>query len=152
TENGARISSLGKLGLMDLQILRIGGEDTVTDRQLDGVARLRGLIGLNLSDQPRVTDAGLRRLVDLRCLNTLALKGTKISDDGLESVARLPNLMALDVGFTAVGDSGLARIAGMKSLKQIYLGFTRVTDAGLARLEGSEALTVLVLSDTSVSD
>jgi hypothetical protein len=78
----------GQAGLRDLELIgaHVGDEDL---DQLRGLRRLRSLV---LTSSPRVTDAGIAKLVELKGLEHLGLDFTDVSDDGLLQLKALPRL------------------------------------------------------------
>jgi serine/threonine protein kinase len=114
-----------------------------------------GLAGVNLSDNRKVTDAGLANLKECRGIWQLDLGGSSISDAGLAQVkdfasARL--MTELYLSNTAVGDAGLAHLSDCTGLRQIQMGNTRVTDSGLAHLVKLKNLRVLWVNMTKVTE
>jgi hypothetical protein len=126
--------------------------DKVSDA---GLRRLRGLSGLthlHLGCTP-VSDAGLAHLAGLSSLTMLWLGGTQVGDAGLVHLAGMSRLMLLCLFKTRVSDAGLARLERLSNLRTLWLGHTLVGDAGLAaHLEGLSRLTALGLNGTQVSD
>ena len=66
---------------------------------------------LDLSDTPRITDAGLLHLRTLTGLTHLNLNGTRISDAGFVHIAGLSNLQNLWLDHTALSDSVLSNLS-----------------------------------------
>src|SRR5262245_11763395 len=102
------------------------------DAAMIKVAGLKELRELSL-DLP-VTDAGLKRLVGLSTLHTLAVPRSRVTDAGLAHLAALDSLESLDLTATAVTDAGLKHLAKLKRLRALSLRGTAVTDAGLKDL------------------
>ncbi len=152
----------------DLAFLKkVGAVSGSTD--LDALARMSGLVDLNLDDEGlahvarlyaletlrpsrSVSDAGLAHLKDLVHLRELSLDGTRITDAGLAQLAGLIDLEELDLSDTRVGDSGLAQLRRLTRLRTLRVASTKVTDAGLVSLEGLKTLSRLDLTFTKVTD
>jgi hypothetical protein len=111
------------------------------------------VIGVDLANNSKVTDADLAHLKSLPALETLDLLGCeKIGDKGMGEIKSLTKLKELSLNGTGVTDKGLAEISALKDLRKLDLQETRVGDAGLAHLKGLGQLEVLVLTETSVTD
>ena len=87
-------------------ILQLGGRVT-RDENLPGRPVVKVDLGL-----PRITDAGLKDLKELKGLRELWLDSTKITDAGLKELKELKELERLELSSTKVTD------AGLKELKQ----------------------------------
>ena len=148
------------------------GPSAVGDDALPPLAKLSGLVDLNLSDTG-VTETGLAALAPLDRLETLRFD-LPLSDDGAErlaelpslrsvnqplrlsargiaALARLPGLERLNLIGEGVTDDALAPVAGMKSLTSLWVQNAPVTDAAVESLAGVESLAELHLSGTRVS-
>jgi hypothetical protein len=75
---------------------------------LKALARLEHL---NLSQNPKITDAGLKTIVTLERLRSLHLAHCKITDKGLTQLQNLDGLRTLNVVQTAVTQEALERLA-----------------------------------------
>lgn len=64
---------------------------------------------LALSDT-KITDCGLKYLVELRDLQTLLLSDTQITDAGIKHLKELKNLTSLDLDCTEISDGGLIEL------------------------------------------
>jgi hypothetical protein len=109
--------------------------------------------GLELGDM-LITDAGLRKLVDLNFenLTVLGLSSTWITGAGLAVLTDLKNLTTLDLGNTRATDAGLRGLSSLKNLASLNLSGTKITDTGLNQLAGLENLASLNLSGTKITD
>jgi thiol-disulfide isomerase/thioredoxin len=106
----------------------------VTDAELKKLKELKGLQTLYL-DGARVTDAGLKELKELKGLRKLDLSGTQVTDAGLRDFQELKELRHLDLRGTRVTDAGLKELKELKALRQLFLGGTKVTDEGVAEFK-----------------
>ncbi|XP_036374403.1 dynein regulatory complex subunit 6 [Megalops cyprinoides] len=106
----------------------------LTDVSMRAIGSLKSLISLNVADCVRVSDVGLRWLVD-------GPSGPRIQELDLSSCVR-------------VGDSSLMRIVqkctSLKHLKLCYCD--HLTDAGVEWLGGASSLISLDLSGTNIQD
>jgi serine protease inhibitor len=124
------------------------------DEKLPNLPQVQVPFGLEFSSTPltQVTDAGLKRLKDLKTLATLNLFGTPVTDAGLKELKELKNLSTLELGQTQVTDAGLRELKDLKNLAALGLAGTQVTDEGLKELRDLKSLTALNLQGTQVSD
>jgi hypothetical protein len=109
----------GQAGLRQLDL--IGAH--VGDEDLDQLRGLRRLRSLDLTSSPRVTDAGIAKLVHLEGLEALVLDFTGVSDDGLLQLKALPRLRKIWVTTSEgrVTPEGVERLkAEMPQLESVY--------------------------------
>ena len=87
-------------------------------------------------DGPKVTDASLKLLKELKSLQYLGLglSGTNVTDTGLERLQGL-SVGILDLSNTNVTDAGLERLKGMSNLEELDLTGTKVTNEGVKKLQ-----------------
>ncbi|OWK36957.1 Alanyl-tRNA synthetase [Fimbriiglobus ruber] len=83
----------------------------------------------------KITDAGLKELVDFPNLTELDLTGSKVTGRGLKSLTQFKQLRTLNVGYTAVTDDGLEDLKNLHHLTSLDLDGCRVTEAGLRKLK-----------------
>lgn len=95
-------SQLRHLGLIDAGL---------TDSSLVSLKSLTGLEHLNLSQNPKITDTGLKTITTLERLRSLHLAHCKITDKGLMQLQNLDALRTLNVVQTAVTQEALERLA-----------------------------------------
>src|SRR5437588_378616 len=105
---------------------KLGGKITRDDK-LPG----KPVIGVNLG-HPKVTDADLKELKNLKQLTSLNLGGTKVTDAGLKELKDLKQLTTLFLFATPVTNAGLKEL---KDLTSLNLAETRVTADGVADLQ-----------------
>ncbi len=79
----------------------------------------------------KITDAGLKELVDFKNLTNLSLSGTAVTDAGLKELAFFKDLSHLDLSDTNVTGTGLKHLAGCKKLTRLDVA---LTDDGLRAL------------------
>ena len=106
----------------------------MTDADLKKLVELKRLSFLRLSYTP-ITDMGLKEVAKLTSLKELVLDGTKITDMGLKEVAKLTQLSTLVLDDTPITDMGLKEVARLTQLQYISLLGTQVTDASVADLQ-----------------
>jgi endonuclease YncB( thermonuclease family) len=125
----------------------------VTDDDLAHLRWFSNLRSLDVPSSPRVTDAGLVHLVDLRQVMELNVNWTRVSAAGVASFLRNRRMMQrLEVGGVKLGDDDLAMLKGLPYLQTLSLRATRITDKGLEHLQSLESLHTLSLMNTGVGD
>ncbi len=128
---------------------------TPAARQL---ARLKKLVGLDVSVCSRMTDESFGALAGAPGLVLLVAAGTDISNGGLSELAEMPKLVALDLETCDdVTDSScrvLANMSGLRGLSLRKTGFEkqRVGDVGLEKLTSLQRLELLDLEGNAVSN
>lgn len=100
------------------------------------------LWALDLSHNPRITDAALRHLKPLKNLHWLALHATSITDKGLSELVALPSLEDVNIAQTAVTDAGVESLVRIKTLRRLLLP-DGVTEAGIERLRAETEIDLL---------
>jgi hypothetical protein len=122
----------------DLQFIaieRVPGDVIVSDADVESIARLTGLIWLDLHSTALTDHAmpDVARLTSLRHLNLTWVK--EITDDGIRSLAALPNIEHFFGGSEHVTDPSLDVYATWApTLRGIRFGESVITDDGMARL------------------
>ena len=136
------IESLRKMGALVLEVAQndnhldisyLQPDDKFGDAQLTPLKDLKGIVHLNLRNQP-VTDALLVHIKSIDSLIQLHLEKTKVTDKGLAELKGLKNLEYLNIYGTEVTDAGIAQLAELKKLKKVFLWQTKATKAGAASL------------------
>lgn len=104
----------------------------------ENINELRYLQHLNLR-KSRVVDADLEHLRGLDQLEILSLRETQISNSGLENLKGLAKLRVLDLTNTPISDAGLKHLKGM-NISILVLGDAEVTEAGIEHLKDMKNL------------
>jgi uncharacterized membrane protein/tRNA A-37 threonylcarbamoyl transferase component Bud32 len=133
-------------------VLRVEGQDRVIKAAADLPPEVFRLTEVGLSENKKVSDAGLTHFKDCKNLTSLHLWDTRVGDAGLSCFKDCKSLRVLVLGRTQVSDAGLAHFKDCKNLTHLNLGYTRVSDAGLALFKDCKNLTILWLYHTKVSD
>jgi hypothetical protein len=123
-----------------------GGNDVyvrvhnIDDQQLSQLVREISAVAtlpfLNLSENRKITDDGLRALKALPNLTDLNLSSCSITNTGLGYLQPLTRLETLDLSFcNRITDVGLKALRALPRLSTLNLrGCVKVTRAGMARL------------------
>src|SRR5262249_28843168 len=94
-------------------------------RSIGGTLQMRdGHVAAVSLKSTSVTDRELEILAKLPQLAELNLRDTEISDVGAAHLSSIHSLQKLDLGFTLLSDSSLARLTPLTSLETLYLGNT----------------------------
>ena len=130
---------------------------TTNDEQLKEIPSVPFPLALNIHST-RITDAGLKELVKLKHLSSLALLGLpekdvgRITNAGLKELANVENLSSLLLNGTQITDAGMTEVSKLKHLSSLYISHTQVTDAGLKKVAELQDLSALSFFNTSVTD
>src|SRR5205823_1074381 len=102
------------------------------DTNLQHPKELKTLRQLRLP--PRVTNAGLVHVIEMKSLRGLYLEGSGVTDQGLSRLKELPNLTWLDLSKTKISDKGVPDLLQIK-----WIGYMNVKDT-LLSAEGRDRL------------
>jgi hypothetical protein len=176
--SGANLREIAHLDR--LRVLRLF--ETVTDADLNRLARLPQLEALDLSDAVLRQDHGgwlsppstgneysidLPQIKRLYCqrnvlqgsdlaglanLEELHLSGAFMDLRSAETIRSLSRLRILDLSYSTLDDEQLAPLAQLPVLELLDISGTRVTDAGLDCLAKTSGLRTLLVRETAVTD
>ncbi len=125
-----------------------------------GLATLKGLQSLSLSQEPGLTDEGLKELAQAADLRALMLNsyGTKLTAAGLKHLAALEELRELSIDGSipnvpgAFGLRGGGELVGLKNLRVLKLGTVAVNDAAFKEIASLKELRSLHFSQIQITD
>ena len=118
-------------------------ESDVTDRGLENCKKLTDLEVLHFNDCSRVSNRGLKVLLQNRKLKELSIVGTRVNDDGMSLFSDFEYLRRLSVG--GISDRGLAHISKLHNLQQLTLVDCRINEPGAASIGRLQRLRTLEL-------
>lgn len=145
------LSFLDKLPPDALQGLFLGNTQ-VDDQALGHVARLTGLVWLDVQNQP-ITDDGAECFEGLTNLLWLGVHMTGITDAAFAAWGNLARLRLLDLwGCAALTDRAFAGLGCYRELRFLDAGWTQLSDLGLTAIGMLEKLERLDCFGTQVSD
>lgn len=125
----------------------------ITDASLRSIRELHDLVDLQLAENVKISNEGLKHLQDMTGLTRLSLESTGIKDAALSAIEKLTSLEFLDLSYTDINDSALASLCVLYNLKSLSLiGCRQITDRGMAHLQSVDSLEYLRLADTKVTD
>jgi repressor of nif and glnA expression len=110
---------------------------TVNDAGLAAISRLKNLEVLVANGAKRVTDDGLAHLAEMKSLQALGLRGTKITTIGVRHLARAESIERLDLRDTRVDDDALEHLSQIKTLRELCVRNTLMSDQATNELESS---------------
>ena len=110
------------------------------DRDIAVLTGMGNLKFLDLSDNPRIADAGVAALAGLENLRYLNLSNTGVTGTGFKGRVDMVSLYQLTLNDCPVTDESLAAIPHFPKLEELLLGRTNVTDKGLMSLVGWHSL------------
>lgn len=112
-------------------------DDDELYRLVKSVSSLPGLTYLNLSENRKVTDAGLARLAALPGLTRLNLSSCNITNQGLPHLMALKKLAHLDLSYcNRISDEGLRALKSLHRLAFLDLqGCVKTSHAGIRKIE-----------------
>lgn len=126
------------------------GRTAITDKDIKGLAGLKSMTMLDVSESAKLTDAAMKQIAALKTITDLRMEKVAVTDDGLKDLAGL-ELASLNLNHTGITDAGVKNLVALKSLKKLQLANTRLTDAGLKELGALNGLTILDISITNVT-
>lgn len=118
---------------VSVRVHNIGDQELA--RLIREIAGIPTLTSLNLSENRKITDDGLRLLRALPGLTALNLSSCGITNVGLAYLAVLTRLEALDLSFcNRITDTGLKALRPLTRLAYLNVqGCVKMTNAGLVR-------------------
>jgi hypothetical protein len=137
---GDRALALLSSNLLHLETLALSNTRSITDFAVAD-SLLKTLTALNLAYAGQLTETGLKRLFEAKCLRELNFMGCRRKDGLLAGLATLSNLRILslspcdelsDVGFQALG-----RLQGLEELRIYY---ANITDSNIAALLNPQSI------------
>ncbi len=105
--------------------------------------------GVEFLANTEVGDSDLALLRDLRNLELLDLRGTKVSDDGVRCLEEFVELRSLSLN-NRISSKGLSYVAKLKELSELAIYGGTITDAGIAELEKLSGLKRLTLQEVQI--
>lgn len=118
-------------------------ESDVTDRGLENCKKLTELEVLHFNECQRVSNRGLKVLLQNRKLKELSIIGTRVDDDGMAMFSDFEYLRKLSLG--GISDRGLAHISKLHNLQQLTLVDCKINEPGVASIGRLQRLRTLEL-------
>jgi len=105
------------------------------DTGMPYLAKLTGLKSLRLTNNGKITDAGMEQLADLSNLETFALVGTEITGKAYTKFEGFTKLTRVSHRGSHIDDEGLRQLCEhLPNLENISLAHAKFTDAGAPHL------------------
>lgn len=130
--DGTRCTATGFATLAELPNLRrlVLNSSGVSDKELEAIAKCKALREL-IIPASATTDAGLVHLLKMPRLESLDIsENPRITDAGMKQVAQLERLEHLYLGKTSITDKGLFELKPLEGLRNLHVAGTKVTDKG----------------------
>jgi hypothetical protein len=124
----------------------------LTNDELAPIAYLRGLRGLDLSDNTNLTGEALLQLGSLSELEWLDVDRTPMNGLPSGAVEQFPELRYVAGHFGDYGDQVLSEAGNLAHLEYFCTKTKKVTADGLSHLAGKESLRALVLDNVQLTD
>lgn len=134
---GLQSLDLSSCGLVDEQIVCIGGLRNLTELRLYGNA---------------LTNKALIELSSLRLLENLYIGRNKIGEEPIRGLTGFKSLLLLDARNNSISDCDLAQIAGIQSLTKLYLSNNRIGSGAISAISSMENLLELDLSENDIKE
>lgn len=138
-------------------LLTISAARTLTDRALEAVGTLHGVVALDVHTSvfgsPFYTAAGVAHLKKMSALEALNFHGQLVTDSVLREIAAIPRLRWLHAQDVASGDEGFVALGRCSALEAIVLRVCHaVTDRGIAALAQLPRLETLNVGGELLTD
>lgn len=119
-------------------------DDLVLLHLVEEVAICPAVVYLNLSENRKITDEGLRRIAGLNLLKILNLSSTGITDRGLVWLKDLKHLKVLNLSYcNRLSDAGLKHLRSISGLTYLDLqGCPRIHHAAIIKYVARRGLTI----------
>ena len=100
------------------------------------------ITALNLSENRKVTDKGLKEISILNQLVDINLSSCDISDKGLSIISKLTNLRRLNISYcNRITDSGIILLKNLSNLEFLDLqGLPKITNGSLSKIRKSSLI------------
>lgn len=119
-------------------------DDDILKSLVVDIAPCPAIVCLNLSENRKVTDAGLSRLAGLTRLKILNLSSCDITDRGLVWLKEMKNLKSLNLSYcNRLSEAGLKHLRELKDLAYLDLqGIPRLNHAAILKMVARRGLTI----------
>ena len=132
--DGANISTRGLKYLIVLKsLMRLKPPNGLNDSGMILIGKLRLLKVLYIGENNSVTDAGLKRLSNLKSLEILVLNSVRMTDKGLVVLCDVPLLRHLIIRGNFTSDAALY-LKDVPSLKSLRIDMPRFDDRGMENI------------------
>jgi Leucine-rich repeat (LRR) protein len=99
----------GLSALTKLESLRLGSCD-ITDKAIAHIVKLRNLRSLDISNNARISEPSVRKLLALPLIRELDLSQLKLSAECIEDICRIPSLRKINLVYTHVSEEVIKAI------------------------------------------
>lgn len=149
-DNGEEYAEVGLSGGRGFYVWRGGNEGLRYLKELGNLKRIK------IEDVDGFDNEGMRKLQEIKSLETLFVGRSSVSDEGFRCLEGMGQIESLGVwSNNQLGDKTLGHIGGLGRLKELRFDDGQVTDVGLEKLKESGLLArleFLSLNRTQVTD
>jgi len=114
-----------------------GIADMTLKTLVDEICEVNDLICLNLSENRKIDNDGIRFLSQMRLISELNLSACGLNNRGMEVLVKMKNIRKLDLSYcTRLTDEGILKIKDMRRLEELNLrGIPKITHATIKWIE-----------------
>lgn len=112
-------------------------DDYILKTLVDEISSCRAIYELNLSENRKIGNKGIRYLPALDQITSLNLSAVGLNDYGIEPLLTMKNIRFLDISYcTRITDMGLKKFGEMRNLEDLYIrGIPKITHAAVKWIE-----------------
>jgi len=116
------VTIAGLRSLADLVICA----DNITDSGIESLSRCTSLKKLDLHECPKITNAGIAHLENLKSLEKLWMSNLRVTGEGLAVLKGLRSLKDFRIDFLALGETGILHLKGLTTLERVSINYTGI--------------------------
>ena len=132
-----------------IDMVNLNSADSVTDFDLSALRSLP--IRRAYLNRTKLSDEGLRFLLENDAIQILEIGKTNVTDDGMALLSQARDLESLMLGDIPITNAGCEHLARLANLRHLRLGSSEITDAGLKWLSQMRNLYSLGLNSANVT-
>uniref|UniRef100_A0ACD5TKH1 Uncharacterized protein n=1 Tax=Avena sativa TaxID=4498 RepID=A0ACD5TKH1_AVESA len=134
-----------------LKVLKMADCKNVNSAAVWALSGMGTLKELDLSRCSRISDAGIKHIVSIDCLQKLHLSDTGLTDNGVMLLSALKNLQLLDLGGIHMTDKALRSLQVLTQLEHLDIWGSEISNEGASILKAFTRLRFLNVSWTHVT-
>ncbi len=117
-------------------------DDQILRELVSELRDISEIIELNLSENRKIENPGLRWIAEMTQLTRLNLSACGINDRGIDQIITMRNITYLDISYcTRITDIGLRKFKNMRNLEELYIrGIPRIKHASIKFIERRDLL------------
>jgi len=134
-----------------LRVLKMADCKNVNSAAVWALSGMSTLKELDLSRCSRISDAGIKHIISIDCLQKLHLSDTGLTDNGVMLLSALKNLQLLDLGGIHMTDKALRSLQVLTQLEHLDIWGSEISNEGASILKAFTRLRFLNVSWTHVT-